>query len=153
MHYADAYFSREGGAADWVIGFIDRCTESIDCAVYSITHDGIAAALIRAHQRGVRIRVLTDKVQASSRYADDEKLEEAGIEVRRDRRTGSMHHKFLIGDCSSRKKHAVATGSFNWTKSADERNMENFVVLRMRRITREFQQEFDDLWLLNVPEE
>lgn len=148
--YCSTYFSREGNAADWVVGFIDRCEESIDAAIYSITHDGIADALIRAHRRGVKVRILTDKVQASSKYADDEKMAAAGIPVRRDRRTGSMHHKFLIGDC--RCKPAMATGSFNWTKSADQTNMENFVVLRLKYVVEEFQQEFDDLWLLNVPE-
>lgn len=150
--YVSTYFSREGNAADWVIGFIDRCEESIDAAVYSITHDGIADALIRAHQRGVKVRILTDKVQASSKWADDERLEEAGISLRRDRRTGSMHHKFIVGDCACPKKQAIATGSFNWTKSADETNMENFVVVRLKYTVDAFQKEFDDLWLLNQPE-
>ena len=148
MRYVTAYFSREGSAADLVIGFIDRCHHTVDAAVYSITHAGITEALIRAHERGVEVRILTDKVQASSKYATDEILEASGIELRRDRRTGSMHHKFIVGDGL-----AVATGSFNWTKSADEVNMENFVVIRLKGIAREYSSEFHDLWLLNVPED
>ena len=69
--YASVYFSPNQGADDTVIGFIDRCEKTLDVAVYSITHDDIAAALIRAHQRGVRVRVLMDKTQAGNRYADD----------------------------------------------------------------------------------
>jgi len=61
-----------------VIGFIDRCTTSIDAAVYSITHDGIADALIRAYVRGVQVRVLMDKAQAGNRYADDERMAAIG---------------------------------------------------------------------------
>jgi phosphatidylserine/phosphatidylglycerophosphate/cardiolipin synthase-like enzyme len=146
--YASVYFSPDRGSADVVIGFIDRCVETIDAAVYSMTHDGIAAALVRAQERGVKVRFLIDKTQAGSRYADDEKLEAAGIEVRRDNQSGSMHNKFLIGDGV-----AVKTGSFNWTKNADERNAENFVVLRLLYIVAEYQAEFDKLWDLNVPVE
>lgn len=149
--YVTPYFSRDGGSADWIRGFIERCDHSLDIAVYSLTHDELADALIAAHERGVVIRLLTDKVQAASRYADDERLEAAGIAVRRDIRTGSMHHKFMIGDCAT-DTPAVATGSFNWTKSADQTNMENFVVVRLRYVVAAFQQEFDDLWKLNSPE-
>lgn len=117
----------------------------MDIAVYSITHDAIVAALVRAHQRGVEVRVLTDKVQASSKYAQDEALEAAGISLRRDTQTGSLHHKFTVGDGS-----AVMTGSFNWTESADQRNAENFVIVRIRYVVRSFEAEFERLWALNA---
>ena len=148
MPYVSTYFSPKRGAADTLIGFIDRCEVSIDAAVYSLTHDDIAAALIRAHERGVRVRILTDKTQAGSRYADDELLESKGIPLLRDRKTGSMHNKFIIGD-----SNAVGTGSFNWTASADQRNAENFVIIRLKYTVEQFQDEFDYLWEINTPEE
>jgi len=144
MKYVSTYFSPDRGAGDTLIGFIDKCETSIDVAVYSLTHDELANALIRAKGRGVAIRVLIDKVQAASRYADDEKLEEAGIEVVRDTKAGAMHNKFMIGDNS-----AVGTGSFNWTKNADENNAENFVIVRLLYVVKEFQEEFDALWEKN----
>lgn len=144
--YVSTYFSPKRGAADQVIGFIDRCNEFIDAAVYSITHDGIADALIRAHGRGVRVRILMDKSQAGLKSADDEKMEAAGIEIRRDTQTGLMHNKFVIGDGT-----AVATGSFNWTKNADSRNAENFVILRLKYAIEDFQREFNELWDKNSP--
>lgn len=142
--YVSTYFSPNRGAADQVIGFIDRCNETIDAAIYSFTHDGIADAILRAHQRGVRVRVLTDRLQAGSEYADDERLEMAGIPVLRDTQAGSMHHKFVIGDGT-----AIGTGSFNWTASADKRNAENFVVLRLKYVIQTFQREFEALWAAN----
>jgi phosphatidylserine/phosphatidylglycerophosphate/cardiolipin synthase-like enzyme len=144
--YASVYFSPGRGADDVVIGFIDRCTESLDAAVYAITHDGIAEALIRAHGRGVAVRVLTDKSQAGSRYADDEFMEVAGIPVLRDTQSGAMHNKFMIGD-----GRAAATGSFNWTANAARRNAENFVILRLSYVVADFQGEFDRLWEANGP--
>jgi len=145
--YASCYFSPRRGAASQVIGFIKRCTTFIDAAVYSITHDEIAQALIEAHQRGVKVRVLMDKSQAGMKWADDEKMEAVGIPVRRDNQSGSMHNKFLVGDGT-----AVGTGSFNWTANADQKNAENFVVLRLKYIVDEFQSEFNDLWEKNAPE-
>ena len=146
--YASVYFSPRRGTADLIIGFIDRCTDTLDVAVYSITHDEIAAALIRAHERGVAVRVLIDHVQASSRYADDEKLEEAGIPLLRDIKGGAMHTKFCIGDGK-----AVGSGSFNWTMNADTRNAEQWVITRLSYITAEFQTQFDHMWLQNTPKE
>ena len=141
MNYVSSYFSPRRGAADTLIGFIDRCESSLDIAIYALTHDSLAEALVRAHERGVIVRAILDKVQASSRYADDEKLESAGIPLRRASGSGSMHHKFLIGDGS-----AVGTGSFNWTKNADQRNCENFVIVRLAYVVKDFQEEFKQLW-------
>ena len=49
--------------------------------------------------------------------------------------------------------NAVGTGSFNWTASADQRNAENFVIIRLKYIVEEFQDEFEYLWEINTPEE
>ena len=143
---AGVYFSPGKGADEIVIGFIDRCVETIVAAVYSFTHDGIRDALLRAHRRGVKIRLLMDNLQAKSKYAEDESLLQAGIEVRVDKSSAAMHHKFMVGDGL-----AVLTGSFNWTQNATERNAENFVIVRMAYIIRPFEQEFERLWELNDP--
>jgi len=143
MNYVSTYFSPNRGGAQTVIGFIDRCENTIDAAVYCITHDDISDALIRAHNRGVVVRVITDKTQAAGRWSDDEKLEEASIPLKRGgyHWRGSMHNKFIIGDDS-----AIGTGSFNWTKNADQKNAENFVIIRLRYVVKEYQKEFNKLW-------
>lgn len=148
-----SYMSPGRHAADTVIGFIDHTHKSLDIAVYSITHDGIAAAVIRAHQRGVKVRVLVDKTQAAGRYADDELLETAGVPLRRDTQSGLMHHKFAISDKGVSGAFAVATGSFNWTANADKRNAENFLIIRLSRTVQEYQDEFDMVWAKNAPAE
>lgn len=139
--YVSSYFSPNRGTIDVLIGFIDRCEKTIDAAVYSLTHDDVAAALIRAHERGVKIRLLVDNLQASSRYSDDDLLREHNIEVREDNSSGYLHHKFIIGD-----SNAVGTGSYNWTKSAETRNAENFMIVRLQYAVDEFQSEFEHLW-------
>jgi phosphatidylserine/phosphatidylglycerophosphate/cardiolipin synthase-like enzyme len=151
---SDVYFSPGADgkrAVDVVLGFIGHTERTLDVAIYSLTHDGIAAALIEAHKRGVRVRVLIDKSQAGSKYADDELLEEAGIEVRRDHETGIMHHKLAIAD-SAGASGAAGLGSFNWTKSAATRNRETWAVLRDPHVVAACQEEFERAWLANAPE-
>ena len=144
MKYVSSYFSPDRGAAAVLIGFIDRCKSKIDVAIYAITHDDIAEALCRAHRRGVKVRILVDELQARSRYSDDEKLILEGISLKEDATSGAMHNKFIIGDGS-----AVITGSFNWSKNADERNAENFVIIRLQYVVKEFSREFSRLWSIS----
>jgi len=144
--YFDTYFSPNGGAADFIIGFINRTKETLDIAIYSFTHDDIADAVIQAHKRGVKIRVLIDKLQASGRYSDDERLELAGIDLRRDTQSGLMHHKFAISDCC-----ALGLGSYNWSMNAEKRNAENWNVVRLKYAVADYEEEFEKLWLLNEP--
>lgn len=147
--YFKTYFSPNRGAADQIIAFINRVpnTSTLDVAVYAITHDDIAAALVGAHRRGVVLRVLVDKVQASGQYSDDEKLIASGIDVRLDTQVGLMHHKVVIeGD------RVVGFGSFNWTKGADTRNAENWNVCRLKYVVRQYREEFERLWALNEPD-
>lgn len=149
--YASVYFSPKRGSAQVLAGFIDRTEKTLDCAIYSLSHDLIADALIGAHRRGVKVRVLMDKSQAGGKASDDERLVAAGIEVRIDSNFKIFHHKVAIADRKRRGKQAVVTGSFNWTANADEKNAENMVILRLKRVVEEYENEFERLWVLNAP--
>ena len=140
------YFSPNRGADEVIIGFIDRCNETVDISVYSMTHDGIRDAILRAHARDVKVRIITDYLQASNRYADDETFFKAGISIVRGIRSYQMHNKFVLGDAGNPDVSAMATGSFNWSKNATEKNNENFVVIRRQETIDEFQLEFNALW-------
>jgi phosphatidylserine/phosphatidylglycerophosphate/cardiolipin synthase-like enzyme len=141
--YVSTYFSPRKGAAQQVVGFIDHCEKTLDIAIYALTHNDIAAAIGRAHGRGVKVRVLMDSAQAGGRWSDDEKLEALGVEVRKvyGSGSGSFHHKFCIGDGD-----ALITGSFNWSRNADQRNAENFVIIRLMYVIKSFQVEFNSYW-------
>jgi mitochondrial cardiolipin hydrolase len=148
MPYFDIYFSPNGGAADYIVSFINKTNKTLDIAVYSLTHDKISEAIIDAHKRGVNIRILTDALQAKGSSSDDELLERSGIDLRRDTQPGLMHHKFAISDGIS-----LGFGSFNWSVNADTRNMENWNVCRLKYVIESYQKEFDKIWMLNKPKE
>ena len=126
-----ACFSPHENCMIWVAKQINKTTSTLDLALYSLTHDAITINIIEAHNAGVKVRVLIDVAQAGSRYADDEKLEEAGIEVYRIRsdKGGLMHHKFAIMDGM-----ALFTGSFNWTSGGNDKNSENLLLLHDGRL-------------------
>ena len=96
--YASVYFSPKRGSAQVLAGFIDRTEKTLDCAIYSLSHDLIADALVNAHRRGVQVRVLMDKTQAGGKNSDDERLRAAGIEVRIATHFKIFHHKVAIAD-------------------------------------------------------
>ncbi|SDD61184.1 PLD-like domain-containing protein [Cupriavidus sp. YR651] len=92
---------------------------------YSFTNAQIAKAVAEAHQRGVDVRVIVDKSQVSERYTSATFLKNAGIPVVVDTKPAIAHNKVMVFD-----DQAVFTGSFNFTKSAQERNAENGMLIR-----------------------
>ena len=141
-----AYFSPRGGCREAVVRLINRANESIDVAIYSFTDRKIARALIRAHNRGVRVRVIIDYGNGRSRYCVGPLLEREGIPVRYKRGSGGglMHNKYAIYD-----GRVVSTGSFNWTSSANRRNDENLIVVKNdQKLVELYRKNFEKLWKL-----
>ncbi|BDB26206.1 hypothetical protein Tamer19_25950 [Cupriavidus sp. TA19] len=92
---------------------------------YSFTSAPIAEAVAQAHRRGVDVRVILDKSQESERYTSATYLKHAGVPVVIDNKPAIAHNKVMVFD-----DQAVFTGSFNFTKSAQERNAENGMLIR-----------------------
>ena len=62
---------------------VQEAEERIYVLIYSFTLDELAEALIAKHKEGIDVKVIMDKTQAAGRWSVDEKLEEAGINVKR----------------------------------------------------------------------
>lgn len=121
----DLYFSPEGGAADAVIHEIDQARESVTVAAYYFTSAPIARALLNAQKRGVRVTVLLDPRQKTAQYSSSRFFVNQGIPVYLAEGYASYHHKIMLID-----EGTIITGSMNFTKSGDERNAENTLILR-----------------------
>jgi phosphatidylserine/phosphatidylglycerophosphate/cardiolipin synthase-like enzyme len=91
----------------------------------------------------VHIRVLVDQEMAETGGSGIRGLRLNGVAVRSlgIPEQSLMHHKFAVFD-----ERLVATGSYNWTNSAEHANYENLVVLEDPEMVRRFQQEFRRLW-------
>eukprot|EP00397_Hematodinium_sp_SG-2012_P015900 GEMP01016202.1.p1 GENE.GEMP01016202.1~~GEMP01016202.1.p1 ORF type:complete len:560 (+),score=134.99 GEMP01016202.1:31-1710(+) len=123
-----------------LVQYIERSTAQIDACVFTITYDLIANAVLDAHKRGVKIRVVTDDEQAKSLGSDIARFAKAGIEVRIDDSKYHMHHKFAIFD-----RAILATGSFNWTRQASENNEENILISSDPQLVDAYQKQFNKL--------
>jgi phosphatidylserine/phosphatidylglycerophosphate/cardiolipin synthase-like enzyme len=135
-------FSPSAGAHELVIRAIQGARQSIRMAAYSFTSKDIARALVDAHKRSVDVRAVLDDSQKSERYTGATFLANAGIPTRTSSRYAIMHNKFLMID----DKH-VQTGSFNYTKGAQQRNAENVIVLwNQPAIAVTYEREWQRLW-------
>jgi phosphatidylserine/phosphatidylglycerophosphate/cardiolipin synthase-like enzyme len=81
--------------------------------------------LVEAHKRGVDVRVILDKSQRTERYSEADFLVNMGIPTWIDARHAIAHNKIMVIDGAT-----VITGSFNFTKAAEEHNAENMLVIR-----------------------
>jgi len=124
-----------------LLGLIDSARETMDIAIYSFTDDDLGRAVVQAHRRGVAVRVIMDTSQRKARGGEYERLVNAGIPVIVEEVSGLMHHKFMVID-----GEVVVTGSYNWSRSADDRNFENAVVIRDPEVAEAFEAEFERLW-------
>jgi len=150
MQSVTAYFSPRGNCAVAVVNAINAATTTLDVAIFSLTHDDITNALIAAHQRGVKMRAVMDADEAKGVYSDHTKLSDAGIDVRIDTMAGLMHDKIAIVDAGL-STAALATGSFNWTRSADRDNAENLLIITLPDIIAQYATQYEALWALNDP--
>jgi phosphatidylserine/phosphatidylglycerophosphate/cardiolipin synthase-like enzyme len=122
---AEVFFSPNGGATEAIVREIDAAKSEVLVQAYSFTSVPIAQALLNAKKRGVRIEAVLDKSQRSERYSAATFLMNAGIAVVIDDRHAIAHNKIIIIDQAS-----LITGSFNFSKNADQNNAENLLILK-----------------------
>jgi len=104
---------------------------------YSFTSAPIAAALVEAARRGVQIEVVLDKSNKTGKYSSADFVSHAGIPTWLDEKHAIAHNKVMIID-----EATVVTGSFNFTKAAEESNAENLLILRSPDLATRYTQQF-----------
>lgn len=124
-----------------VLPLLRKAKDRIDVAVFYLTHKGITEQLIRAHRRGVRVRVIVDATSATNGYTKHELLRVAGIPVKVEHWGGKMHMKSLVID-----GHTVVTGSMNFTSAGEGGNDENTTIIESRRHAQYYEAMFQRMW-------
>ena len=115
-----------------VIAMAER---SVAALVYKFDNKTILKAIEKAVARGVSVRLLLDGSEAKRKRSLAGDARKAGAEVRRWKpKKGKLHAKCLIIDGSR-----VLTGSFNWTDSASESNVELLLFSDDASVAQEFQ--------------
>ncbi len=138
---SEALFSPGEEPLRKILALFGAAARSCDVCVFTITDDRIANAILAAHARGVKVRIITDDEKSYDTGSDIERFERAGLSVKTDASPHHMHHKFALFD-----RRVVLTGSYNWTRSAAHHNQENLIVSTDPRLVAPFGDMFERLW-------
>ena len=135
------YFSPDDGVAARIVALIGKAQESVVFAAFSFASDAIAEAMIAQARRGVVVSgVFEEEQYRSNQGGEFDGLRSAGLDVRLDGNVYNMHHKFIVID-----GQVVITGSYNFSRSAEERNDENVLVIYDPAIAAQYLDEFERL--------
>jgi len=137
----EVYFSLSDNPQKEIIKNINQAEAFINIAMYIFTDREIALPLIKAQERGVKVRLYLDKDQVDYQYSQSRFLVQKGIKTRISSNNYIMHHKFAIID-----NRLLLTGSYNWTFSANNRNDENLLIIDDPEIITRYQNQFEKLW-------
>jgi phosphatidylserine/phosphatidylglycerophosphate/cardiolipin synthase-like enzyme len=129
----EVYFSPNDGATEAIVREIDRARSEILVQAYSFTSAPIAKALLKAHRRGVKVQTILDKSQKTQKYSSASFLTNSGIPTYIDDKHAIAHNKIIIID-----RAVVITGSFNFTKAAEEKNAENLLIIRSKELAKPY---------------
>jgi len=108
-----------------IVKQIDEAKKSIYVQAYGLTSQPIIEAVGNAKGRGLDVKVILDKVNETEKQGNGAKyLKSKNIEVLIDNKVAIAHNKVMVIDNKN-----IITGSFNFTKSAQDRNAENVLII------------------------
>jgi phosphatidylserine/phosphatidylglycerophosphate/cardiolipin synthase-like enzyme len=117
-----------------IVSAIDRAKSELLMQAYLFTSPSIMKALVRAKRRGVAVKVLLDKVNEQKPKTAATFLKDNGIDPLIDDSVSTAHNKVIVLD-----RRDTITGSFNFTKAAQNKNAENvLIVVNNRAIARAY---------------
>lgn len=123
------YFSPTGGCTAAITNELGKATNSVLVQAYSFTSAPIANALVAAHDRGVMVTIILDKGQKTAKNSKVGSVSQAGITTLIDAKHAIAHNKVMVIDGL-----VLITGSFNFTKAAEEKNAENLLIIRDKEL-------------------
>jgi phosphatidylserine/phosphatidylglycerophosphate/cardiolipin synthase-like enzyme len=129
----EVYFSPTGGCTEAVVRELNAAKSTILVQAYSFTSAPIAKAFVDTHKRGVKIQVILDKSQRTAKYSSADFVQHAGIPIWIDAKHQIAHNKIMVIDGAT-----IITGSFNFTRAADEHNAENLLVIRSSELATKY---------------
>jgi phosphatidylserine/phosphatidylglycerophosphate/cardiolipin synthase-like enzyme len=133
------YFSPDGGCTDAIVDEINTARSVIRVQAYSFTSAPIAKAMVEAKKRGTDVQVILDKGQRTAKYSSADFVAHAGIPTYIDTEHAIAHNKIIIID-----NQTVITGSFNFSKAAEEKNAENLLIIKDGELAKSYLTNWDN---------
>ena len=134
-------FGPEDDVGSLLADMLARAQSQIRFMAFAFTHDEMGAAILSRAQDGVDVAGIFEERGSETEFSELQTLYCAGVPVLQDGNPRILHHKVLIID-----KNTVVTGSFNFSKNADESNDENIIIIQNAEIAAEYLKEFERRW-------
>jgi len=135
------YFSPNGGCTKAIVEALDKAKTQILVQAYSFTSKDISKALVNAHKRGVYVEIILDKSNRSKKYSAGDFTAHMGIKTYIDAQHAIAHNKVMIIDSET-----VITGSFNFTKAAENNNAENLLIIKSPELAKKYISNWERHW-------
>jgi len=130
----EVFFNPGDQTTTAVVGELKAAKQNVHVQAYSFTSAPIAKALVEATKRGVAVIAVLDKSNKTAQYSSADFLAHEGVPTFIDSKHAIAHNKIMIIDGG-----IVITGSFNFTKAAQESNAENLLVLRDEKLAQKYE--------------
>lgn len=134
------YFCPEDSCSRHVIDNLKEANKEVYFMTFSFTHDEIGQTLVDLYNKGIVVKGVLEKTRGSE-FSEYYKLKNNSMEVKWDNYEYVLHHKVFIID-----NKTVITGSFNPTKSGDENNDENLLIIHDEDVAKKYLEEFERVW-------
>jgi len=131
----EVYFSPGVSCTDAIVREISKAQHTVHVQAYSFTSQPIARALTDAQKRGVKVVAILDASNRTKNYSAADFLAHEGVETYTDSMHAIAHNKIMLIDGTT-----VITGSFNFTRAADQKNAENLLVIRDDRVAAKYEE-------------
>jgi phosphatidylserine/phosphatidylglycerophosphate/cardiolipin synthase-like enzyme len=145
--YPDNPKNHTGGLDSYLVKLIDKATKTLDVADYDFDLADVADAMVRAKQRGVVVRMVTDSDtinNVKNKPVQDafDKLKKAQIPFIGDNRGPIMHNKFTVVD-----KRYIQTGSWNYTDGDTYHLNNNMIIIDNEQLAQNYTVEFEKMFV------
>lgn len=137
----EVYFSPDDHVLQRLLSLVAAAEESIEFLAFTLTSDPLAEALIARGADGVRVRGVMERDQVNNSGGEFGNLVLAGLDLQLDANQNNMHHKVMLID-----GEIVITGSYNFSRNAEEKNDENVLIFHSVEIAQQYLLEFERIY-------
>jgi phosphatidylserine/phosphatidylglycerophosphate/cardiolipin synthase-like enzyme len=132
-------FSPKGGTKNAIIQTLQKARKRIRFMAFSMTDNDIQDVLVKKAHTGVKVEGIFDGCMISQ-YSVYHSLLTKNIPVLIDGNQALLHSKIMIID-----DNTVITGSYNFSRNAEERNNENTLIIASAKVAGFYNKEFERL--------
>lgn len=133
------FFSPKGKTRDAVLEELKKAKKSIKFMTFSLTDKDMYQVILEKSQKGVEVEGIFDGCMLS-KYSLFQSMITNKIPVFIDGNQALLHNKVFVID-----NHIIITGSYNFSKNAEQSNNENTLIIDSYRLAQYYNEEYGKL--------